>query len=413
VLATAIILCLGLVAIQPMLGHAAPLVPPELRVRFRNADRTVGEADGQTSVTVELSAAVAYIVTVDINSRDVTATGGDDYVPISTTLIFAPGTTQILVPILILDDTLSEGNETFELVLSNPTGAVLSGPPQATITIVDDEPTPTPTVTPTPTDTPTPTVTPTPSDTATVTPTPTASNTATTTLTPSRTPTPSNTPIVSNTPTVTLTPSNTPTITGTPSNTPTASNTPTRTPTPGHAATATATLIPTGTAPPARSGCTIFSSPDVPHNIPDAVSSTQPGVVESSLDIVEPHLLIDEVRVRLDLIRHPFVSDLYIYLVAPDGSDILIAYAVGADTDDFYRTRLSDSATQTIFSGSGPFTGEFRPDNPLASLRGRDATGTWRLRIEDRVVRDSGVLYAWSLEVCRSPLYLPAIVRAR
>jgi subtilisin-like proprotein convertase family protein len=136
-------------------------------------------------------------------------------------------------------------------------------------------------------------------------------------------------------------------------------------------------------------------------------------VVESSLDIIEPGLMIDEVRVRLDLIRHTFVSDLYIYLVAPDGSNILIAYAVGGDTDDFYRTRLYDGATQAVFSGSGPFTGEFRPDNPLAPLRGRDASGAWRLRIEDRVVRDSGVLYQWSLEVCGSQLFLPAILRAR
>jgi subtilisin-like proprotein convertase family protein len=151
----------------------------------------------------------------------------------------------------------------------------------------------------------------------------------------------------------------------------------------------------------------------VPRIIPDAVSSTEPGVVQSSVDIVEPRLLIGEVRVRLDLIRHPFVSDLYIYLVAPDGFDILIAYAVGADTDDFYRTRLYDGAAQAIFSASGPFTGEFRPDNPLAPLRGRDASGTWTLRIEDRVVRDSGVLYEWSLEVCRRPLLLPAIFKAR
>ena len=135
--------------------------------------------------------------------------------------------------------------------------------------------------------------------------------------------------------------------------------------------------------------------------------------MESSLDIHEPGLLIDEVRVRLDLIRHPFVSDLYIYLVAPDASTILIAFAVGADTDNFYRTRLYDGAAQAIFSGSGPFIGDFRPDNPLAPLRGREASGTWRLRIEDRVVGDSGVLYEWSLEVCQRSLFLPGILRTR
>jgi subtilisin-like proprotein convertase family protein len=135
--------------------------------------------------------------------------------------------------------------------------------------------------------------------------------------------------------------------------------------------------------------------------------------MESTLDIVEPGLLIDEVRVRLDMIRHPFVSDLYVYLVAPDNTAILIAFAVGADTDDFYRTRLYDGATQAIVDGSGPFTGDYSPDNPLAPLHGRDARGIWKLRIEDRVHRDAGVLYEWSLEVCRNPLFLPAILRTR
>jgi subtilisin-like proprotein convertase family protein len=160
-------------------------------------------------------------------------------------------------------------------------------------------------------------------------------------------------------------------------------------------------------------GCTIFGSSDVPRIIPDAASPTAPGVVESTLDIVEPGLMIDEVRVRLDMIRHPFVSDLYIYLVAPDSTSILIAFAVGATTDDFYRTRLYDGATEAIVDGSGPFTGDYSPDNPLALLRGRVASGVWKLRIEDRVHRDTGVLYEWSLEICSPTLFLPAILSAR
>jgi subtilisin-like proprotein convertase family protein len=151
----------------------------------------------------------------------------------------------------------------------------------------------------------------------------------------------------------------------------------------------------------------------VPRVIPDALSPAEPGRLESTLAILEPRLLIDEVRVRLDLIRHPFVSDLYLYLVAPDGTTLLIAYAVGADSDDFYRTRLYDGAAQPIFAGMGPFTGDFRPDSPLAPLSGRNAGGIWRLRIEDHVFRDMGVLYEWSLEVCRSRLFVPAILKGR
>ena len=62
-------------------------------------------------------------VTVDWTTRDGTATAGSDYEAASGTLTYAPGEQQKKIWIGILDDDHDEGNETFELVLSNATNA--------------------------------------------------------------------------------------------------------------------------------------------------------------------------------------------------------------------------------------------------------------------------------------------------
>ena len=85
------------------------LGPPGLSV----ADARVDEAPGAT-------------VTVDYATADGTganaATAGADYTATSDTLTFAPGETAKTVSVAVLDDSHDEGEETFTLTLSNPTG---------------------------------------------------------------------------------------------------------------------------------------------------------------------------------------------------------------------------------------------------------------------------------------------------
>ena len=70
------------------------------------------------------------------------ATAGVDYTATSGTLNFAAGDVQKTFTIVILPDTLVEGNETVLVQLSNPQGAVFNTallPSSATLTIVDDD----------------------------------------------------------------------------------------------------------------------------------------------------------------------------------------------------------------------------------------------------------------------------------
>ncbi len=84
-------------------------------------------------------------VSVDYATQDGTAIAGEDYTETSGTLTFAAYTTNLTqtISIPILGDALDEPNEYFNLLLSNPTNAVIQ-PSTARIEIVNDDQEPLP-----------------------------------------------------------------------------------------------------------------------------------------------------------------------------------------------------------------------------------------------------------------------------
>ncbi|MDE0150087.1 MAG: SwmB domain-containing protein, partial [Rhodospirillaceae bacterium] len=95
--------------------------------------------DAAVAFTVTLSRAAAGTVTVDYATADGTATAGRDYTQTGGTLSFAAGETEKTVSVPLLDDAHDEGEETFALNLSNPSGAVIADG-EATGTIVNSDP---------------------------------------------------------------------------------------------------------------------------------------------------------------------------------------------------------------------------------------------------------------------------------
>jgi hypothetical protein len=106
-------------------------------------DVTVTEGNtGTTSATftVTLSAASSQTVSVHYATADGTATAASgDYQAAAGTLTFGPGVTSQTATVLVNGDRLGENNESFLLVLTNPTNAFLADM-QGVGTIVDDEP---------------------------------------------------------------------------------------------------------------------------------------------------------------------------------------------------------------------------------------------------------------------------------
>lgn len=91
---------------------------------------------------------------------------------------------------------------------------------------------------------------------------------------------------------------------------------------------------------------------------------------------------IENVFVRVD-IAHPANGDLRIELVAPDGTTVLLQDVSGSISPDLHVT-YGRTAT---------------PAQSLDVLRGRSASGEWKLLVSDRTVRDAGTLLSWGLAI--------------
>jgi hypothetical protein len=101
-----------------------PVVPS-----FSINDVTIVEGDAGMSTaifTVTLTNPNAVASTVQYATANGTATAGTDYVATSGTLTFNPGTTTQTITVTIIGDAIKEANETFFVILSNPTNAVIA-----------------------------------------------------------------------------------------------------------------------------------------------------------------------------------------------------------------------------------------------------------------------------------------------
>jgi hypothetical protein len=104
-------------------------------------DATVGEGDAGTTparFAVSLSAPSAGAVTVDYATTNGTAASGSDYGAATGTLTFTPGETNEIIDVGVIGDLVSEPDETFQVELSNATGASITDA-TGLGTIIDDE----------------------------------------------------------------------------------------------------------------------------------------------------------------------------------------------------------------------------------------------------------------------------------
>jgi hypothetical protein len=81
---------------------------------------------------------------------------------------------------------------------------------------------------------------------------------------------------------------------------------------------------------------------------------------------------------------------------------VLLANRRGSSGDNFTDTVFDDEAATAIGSGAAPFTGSFRPEEPLSALDGKSITGQWKLRVSDQAGEDTGTLDSWGI-TRRSP----------
>ena len=121
-----------------------PLLIPSLSIS--GIQRPEGNGGrSESHFTIALSEPTNVAVTVRCATVDGTATvANSDYAAASWKLVFAPGETSKTVSVSVLGDSRIESDETFGLVLSNPTGATIKNSLGTATIRNDDFPPPTP-----------------------------------------------------------------------------------------------------------------------------------------------------------------------------------------------------------------------------------------------------------------------------
>jgi subtilisin-like proprotein convertase family protein len=134
------------------------------------------------------------------------------------------------------------------------------------------------------------------------------------------------------------------------------------------------------------------SSTDVPKAIPD---NNATGA--SSTLAVAASGLITDIDATIGQITHTFDGDLIISLTSPAGTTVRLANRNGSSGDNFTNTVFDDAAAVAVSSGSAPFTGSFRPFEPLSAFNGQQVQGTWTLKVVDVAAADTGTLSSWGI----------------
>lgn len=137
-----------------------------------------------------------------------------------------------------------------------------------------------------------------------------------------------------------------------------------------------------------------FVSTDVPVHIPDS-----PGGPARSHLTIPVHREILDVNITFT-ITHSWDGDLGIYLEAPNGDDVQLAYRCGGSQNsgnNFVNTTLDDEASTYVCDASPPYTDTFRPMHPLTAFDGLGTLGQWEFRVTDFAAGDTGSIQAWSL----------------
>lgn len=79
---------------------------------------------------------ISQTTTVTVSTESGLASAGVDFLPVSTTMTFAPGSTSQFLNISILDDGIPEGDERFTVVLSSPSSDAVLIPPSQLIVVI-------------------------------------------------------------------------------------------------------------------------------------------------------------------------------------------------------------------------------------------------------------------------------------
>ena len=130
-------------------------------------------------------------------------------------------------------------------------------------------------------------------------------------------------------------------------------------------------------------------------------------IVNKAVNIPFSGRLLD-VNVSLS-ISHTYDKDINLYLVSPAGREVMLSTKNGISLDHYTNTVFDDEASTFINQGRPPYTGIFRPEQPLSLFDDTVTSGNWLLKIRN-AGPSAGTLvnFCLILTYANSDLYIDA-----
>jgi uncharacterized protein (TIGR03118 family) len=124
-------------------GKLQAALPPFISLQLSATNYVVDEGGNFVTITVNRTGDTGQPATVNFSTFTQSSAGhasaSDDFIPAGGTLRFAAGETSKTFRVLIINDTRLEGDEHFDVMLSNPTGSGLGSPTRADIKIAEND----------------------------------------------------------------------------------------------------------------------------------------------------------------------------------------------------------------------------------------------------------------------------------
>ncbi|HVF48430.1 MAG TPA: Calx-beta domain-containing protein [Pyrinomonadaceae bacterium] len=120
-------------------GCLSVATTPAATVQFGALDYRVTEGTSAVQISVTRTGDTSSAVSVNYDTSDGSASERSDYTTAVGTLRFVAGETTKTFNVFITDDAYGEGLETFQIVLSNASGATVGTPSSASVTITSNE----------------------------------------------------------------------------------------------------------------------------------------------------------------------------------------------------------------------------------------------------------------------------------
>jgi hypothetical protein len=126
---------------QNVFFTGAPTGIPISFIQFNSSFYSAGEGDGSVNITVTRTGDTSTAVSADYTTADTPSCNQKtDYIMKSGNLSFAPGETSKTFSVLLIDNAIVQGNKTFTMRLSNPTGGASLGDPRVIgVFIIDND----------------------------------------------------------------------------------------------------------------------------------------------------------------------------------------------------------------------------------------------------------------------------------